>query len=195
MSKVDFESRAKQIRLTERRKFDKRLQEAVSAGIQQFRDDEGLDDDALESLRGRDQSAAELRKAKGSATKAQRAYEALEGKYKKVYSKLSNALTRDAVISAAAGKAVNPTDVWLHLQSSLRLEDDLSVSILDGEDPIDITMDEAVDNLLAENKHLALSTGTPGAGSRPSNGEGTEASGHDLSTPSGRMAFLKEQLG
>lgn len=177
-------------------KWEAKIPDLISAAIDEWRSERGLDDATLEKLDSADTQAVELRTHKIARTKAEKAFERLQSRYDMVHGKLSEALTRDAIYREAATKAVDPADVWLHLAPRLRLEEDLSVVVL-GKDgvPTDSSITELVDNLLAEKKHLAKPSGAPGSGSRPSNGTaggGAQIDRESLATSSAaRIAYLQ----
>ncbi len=152
------------------KRHDGKLSSAAADAVQQWRDEQGLDDDALEKFAGMDKAGAEARTMKGQLTKATKAADRLRGERDAARDVATRMLTRDAVISEAAKVANDPEDIWLRMQSRIRVADDYSgVELLDlNGDLSDETMADAVKGILEKSPHLAKPTGAAGSGGRPS---------------------------
>lgn len=174
----------------ERKKHETALEAARADAIREWRDEMGLDDEALEKASKLDEHAKQLRDLNKQIKAKDKEIESLVGKLGVVEPKLKETLTRDAVLRAAAGKANDPNLLWLLMkdQGEVRVDEDYQVQVfVDGEQK-DITIGARVDQLLAEHKQLAAPTGTPGSGSRGSPHQGGNSQGGsepDLMTTEG----------
>jgi len=152
----------------EREKFRKTLDNERVSAVQEWRDEMGLDDDTLGKVSKQDEVTKQIRDLNKTIKAKDKEIESLSGRLKTVEPKLRETLTRDAVIKAAAGKAVDPEDVWLRAAPHLEVGDDWGLTVLQDGEASDLTVDKFVEQLLASHKHLAMPQGQAGAGSRGS---------------------------
>lgn len=165
-------------------KWERRMEEARTEAVTQFRDEHALDDDVLGELGNRDQRAKAERAAKAELTRAKNEAESWKQKFEGIYSRFDSSQRKQAVYAAAAeAGAIDPEDVWLRLDSRIRLDDDLSLVVLDEEgNQSSMGIKEVVADLLEKKRHLKAPQGVfAGAGSRggeprtsDSNGQGKD---------------------
>lgn len=183
----------------EQRKASKGLEDVRAAAIAEWRESQGLDDEALEALAKRDEAAAAQRKRDNE-------YKALQKSQKDTQSKLDAAnarldvLRRDAVFKAAAGRTHDPEAVMALLNHRIRLREDYSIEVLDEKgQPSDMSVEDAVNQLLQQKRYLVPASGSfAGSGARASVESSSRSNGNDgkaLLTREGRIGKLKSELG
>jgi len=198
LSQKDVDRIVKERLAREESKWKKRLEESQSEAVSRFREEHALDDDVLGELGNRDQKAKAERAAKSELTRAKNEAESWKKKHDDIRSMFDSIQRKQAVYAAATeAGAVDPEDVWLRLSSRIRLEDDLSIGVLDDEGNLSVMgIKEAVADLLEKKRHLKSPQGVfAGSGSRASeprpsdNGQSSEF----WKSREGRLAHLQRQ--
>jgi hypothetical protein len=181
------------------KKWQGKVDQAVSGALESFRDEHGLSEEVLTKLGDGDKTKSEMRKLKGEATKARNESEEWKGKYEKLYSRYSDAVTRDAVLQEAQGKVVDGGlgDVWLNLKDNLRIDDgDYSAYTVDSKgEPSGKTVGDLVSDLLTKKPYLAKPLGGNGAGSRVANPGAAPAEGSSTSDTQHIAQTLRKGFG
>jgi hypothetical protein len=182
----------------EKSKTTKQVEQARAEAVQAWREENGLDDDALELWKKRDESQSAARAQKSQLTKAQNEAESWKKKHDNVFSKLDSTLRSEAILRAATGKSHAPQDVVLHLLPRVKVLEDFSIAVVDDKgEPSGKDIETAVADLLEQKPYLALPTGNHnGVGSHGSETPIPASAGKELwRTPAGRVAILKKSVG
>lgn len=181
----------------EKTKAGKIAEQVASEAVSRWREENGLDDDALELWKKRDEAQASARQQKAELTKARNEAEAIRKKHEATAAKLDATLRSEAILRAATGKSHAPQDVVLHLLPRIKMLEDFSVVVVDEKgEPTAKDIDTAVKELLEQKPYLAVATGNfNGAGSR-----GTEtipaAEGKEFwRSSTGRAAHIAKAAG
>jgi hypothetical protein len=179
-------------------KVDKDKATLAEDAVSTWRDEMGIDDDALSKITKHDDVTKEMRAIKSEATKAKNELAKTQEELKRTVGVLEDTKTREAVFSAAAGKARDPEAVFALLRPKLKFDvEALDVTILgdDGEPAHGKTIPQSIDELLAAKPFLAMPTGNPGAGSRVKDPAAAADKKPDYSDRDTRIAKLEEAFG
>jgi hypothetical protein len=181
----------------ERAKTAKLVEQAAADAVNAWRAENGLDDEALELWKKRDEAAASTRAQKAELTRSKNEAEALRKKHEATAAKLDSTLRSEAILRAATGKSHAPQDVVMHLLPRVKMLEDFSVVVVDEKgEPTSKDIETAVKELLEQKPYLAVAAGNfNGAGSR-----GTEsipsADGKEFwRSSSGRAAHIAKAAG
>jgi hypothetical protein len=164
-SKSDVTALIEKRLIKERRQNSAQVDDARAEAVQEWRDDMGLDDSTLDKIAKSDETTMQIRDLNKAIKAKDKTISELESKLNVVEPKLRDTLTRDAVFRAAAGKAVDPVDVWNRIKPELQINDDWTLSVVVDGESSDTSLDDHVSALLDTHKHLALPKSQPGAGS------------------------------
>ena len=183
------------------RQFEERLDSVFEERLAQWRDENGITDEALERLDQRPEVERQVSTIKGKLTSAEKKLAAATAEAGRMRAHLLDTTGRSAVMSAAleAG-SVDPESVFLHVSASGRLtvdQDSFKPVILDanGDPGPDTTIKDLVQKTLDARPNLAKPRGTSGAGSRPGTaGAAPEPDAKALGTPGGLKAALRSKL-
>lgn len=174
LTQKDFDRAMKRRMDRLEKSFNKKLDEARSSAISEWREEMGITDEALkqfgESRSVEAQAKSDIRKLKGDHTKLKNAYEALESRYGDANNKLRDWLIRKELLTEAAAVLVDPEDAVDKLSHMFRYdEDNHEVFVVDEKgEPSGQTAKDLVRDLAERKKHLAKPIGEDGAGSRVS---------------------------
>lgn len=181
----------------ERSKLTKDTEEREGAAVARFREEHGLDDDALAEWAQRDKAAAAARQTKAEATKAKNESEKLQSKLKAAHAKLDQLLRKDAIVSAAvAAGCTDPSAAVAFLSDRVRLDlETFAVGVVNEKGEPSGTVEDAVNSLMQEKRYLLPPQGNfAGSGARggePS--QGNNGRSPDFATDRGaRLAGLRE---
>jgi len=158
----------------EAKKYAAALEKAKADAVAEWREEQGLDDAALEKLGEGEgvevQLKSEIRKLKAAATKAENSLTSMGEKYAKLMESNKRAQVNDALLREAAGKFVDPQDAVDKLAGRFVYDESEHAVFIAGEDGerSELTAGDLVAELLEQKKHLALPSGLPGSGSRVS---------------------------
>ena len=157
------------------KKHEAALAAAGTAAVDEWRDEMGLDDAALEKATKQDEVSKQNRVLAKDLKRVRKERDDLKAKNDVIGPKLHETLTKGVVMSAAADKVAPGamTDVWNRLKGDLNVDDDWNTSVLQDGEPSDLTVDKLIDQLLADHKHLAAPQRNAGSGSRGSAHQGT----------------------
>jgi len=183
------------------RKFDERMDVAFDERLSQWRDENGVTEDALETLDKRPAYEREISTYKGKVTSLEKKLKAAEDKASVLGNHLLDTTGRDAVVrEALAQGSVDPESVYLHVLAGKRLDVDHSTFktvILDENgdpDPV-TTITDLVTKTLEARPNLAKPRGAPGSGGRPKVGDAATATPKaKLGTAGGYADAVRERM-
>lgn len=182
----------------ESRKFEERLDSVFDERLNQWRDENGITEEALETLDKRPAYEREISTYKGKVTSLEKKLKAAQDEAARVRSHLVGTAGRDAVVREALSQgSVDPESVFLHVSASGKLDVDQEtfkpvIRDENGDPDPTTTIKDLVTKTLNARPNLAKPRGIPGAGSRPGNGDGAGAAKpkHAVGTP----AWYRESI-
>jgi len=173
---------------------------AREEAVSEFREEHGIDDDALTQWQQRDKAATENRTLKSQATRSANEAAQWKAKFEAAFGHLDQTLRADAIMREAVSQGSNDPEVVVALlRPSTKLieqEGKYSVAVVDDRGEVtEGSIREAVETLLAKKPHLVASTSrAEGAGSRLSQHR-TSDGANQFGTREQRLAHLQKSLG
>lgn len=171
-----------------------------AAAVQEWREQQGLDDESLELLKKlppADARAAAERAEKAKSTRLANEAEGWKKKAEAARAELESEKRTGALLRAASGKSHDPDAVVMHLLPRVKMLDDFSVVVVDEKgEPTSKTIEEAVTDLLIKKPYLVPASGHfDGAGSRGASGLPAAEGKEFWRTAEGRAARIAKAYG
>lgn len=175
----------------------KAAEDAAAEAVRQFREENGLDEEAMEQIKGRDQAAAQARQLKAEKTKAENLAKTLETKHQRAIATLDREMCSNQILKElTAAECCDTESAVALLRPKVKLlEVDgefQAVVVNDKGEPTSMTIAEAVNQLLTRKPNLKAAKGNfQGSGSRVTEGQSADTRGREAwRTAEGRKQSL-----
>jgi hypothetical protein len=147
-------------------RFEKKLKDqhdsAITQALENYRSENGIDDEILEKVKGYDEKDSESRKIRKEYQRLEKEKLSYEQKYNSLRKMHEDTVTRSAIISAAASKAISPENVWKIIRDEIKVDEDMKVYVMKDGERSDVDVNEFVSDFLNNNKYLLAPTSSRG---------------------------------
>jgi hypothetical protein len=174
--------------------WSKKVESMASDKLNTWREENGLTDEVIGKISGLDEKDRKIKEQEKELAAVANRAKSLEEKTTKYLSELRGVKVRNAIYSAAQGKARDLDVVAQLLQDRIGFDEETLEPVVydsDGKTKSKKTIEDTVTELLSTKDFLAAPTGGPGSGSYVKRAGGASQGGSDFKQKDARLAHLQ----